>query len=677
MSDAIVFSNFNGKSYRDVFPDIHPLGETDFFLNCDSYQVLVPKKAPQTCELNLFERTILKLLALRPMMMPGEIAELLCLDGDDDSDKSDFVSCVLSSLVEREYLDASNRLTDKSRSQLPGSPALESKLELTAARLFAFRGTDRLIPLVCPDETMLAQGEYAGGYIAARSGRSKGSEGDIRGKAYTFGTPTSARPSGEAARKILGCAKEPTLTRSGPVFVHMKAIVQDGNVEDVLISDGFVRSNDALVKYLCLADPDFKGSMYKEAVRKYNRPEEPKRREGGRAKYPLVYKALDKINKYNEDARSADEKKKAQKDIIDGFQKLYAALEQALAYYLTNNPPDEQLKTTFCEQTNVDNRKLSQKIAHSLGFYTDFREAEGLLGRCDGAYLRRDLSNLNESPTLDRLLPLCLAEARCNPDSGWRRVAAEFPKLLPALCILREYAKKARHADNADKIDVGSFKYLNKTTQRVIGLLLPDYENMDQERSEIANASAEKVNALVGMTTGDPDDIEKLTYMQYERLPEGAKQEVLAISPWYDDKGSMLGAPDFILTLSKTAEIVLREKIAEIPSPQEKLAKSEALRVLTERLGARPPAGLTKVGEHFYDDAANGRRASIGAYALVWATRLNAEKFDRTDMAEILDFISQVAEHRKHGNDIGLSLGVEQLKAYRRGLFKLIKKMEE
>ena len=53
------------------------------------------------------------------------------------------------------------------------------------------------------------------------------------------------------------------------------------------------------------------------------------------------------------------------------------------------------------------------------------------------------------------------------------------------------------------------------------------------------------------------------------------------------------------------------------------------------------------------------------------------EKFNLQDMTEILSFVSDITEMRGHGNDIGLRLSVEQLKAYRNKLFKLIKKMEE
>ena len=106
MSSASVYSVFRRKGFSEVFSGIDVMGEYDFFLNCDSYQILLPKQPKVITELNIFERTLLKLLRIRPMMTTEELKDLTCL-------KADFVSAVIASLIERGYLTEDSRPTDK------------------------------------------------------------------------------------------------------------------------------------------------------------------------------------------------------------------------------------------------------------------------------------------------------------------------------------------------------------------------------------------------------------------------------------------------------------------------------------------------------------------------------------------------------------------------------------
>ncbi|MBQ6002817.1 MAG: MarR family transcriptional regulator, partial [Synergistaceae bacterium] len=110
-------------------------------------------------ELNIFEQTLLKLLRIRPMMTTGELADLTCL-------KADFVSALISSLIERGYLTEDNRPTDK----VNEFAVRQESAEKMGVRLFAIRGTDKLLPIVCWDENNIIQGEYTNGSIRASWG---------------------------------------------------------------------------------------------------------------------------------------------------------------------------------------------------------------------------------------------------------------------------------------------------------------------------------------------------------------------------------------------------------------------------------------------------------------------------------------------------------------------------
>ena len=133
MSSVSVYSVFRKKGFSEVFSGIDVMGEYDFFLNCDSYQILLPKQPKVITEMNIFERTLLKLLRIRPMMTTEELKDLTCL-------KADFVSAVIASLIERGYLTEDSQPTDKA-SELSSN---QDNTEKTGVRLFALRGTDRL-----------------------------------------------------------------------------------------------------------------------------------------------------------------------------------------------------------------------------------------------------------------------------------------------------------------------------------------------------------------------------------------------------------------------------------------------------------------------------------------------------------------------------------------------------
>ena len=274
-------------------------------------------------------------------------------------------------------------------------------------------------------------------------------------------------------------------------------------------------------------------------------------------------------------------------------------------------------------------------------------------------------------PNLDRLLPLCIVEASRNPQSGFHELIRSNKGFLSVIRVLRETAKKIRHADNTNEINDAILERMKQNIAEMIRLLLPNYDDDSEGLIEkISVGSSEKLaGAVASIVPG------KLTYMEYGRLPEGCRGELLKIAPSLDGN-TMLDAPDFVLTLSRTAEILLREKIS-LMRIDEYLDKHDAVKVIEARLNGKIPEGLTHVSDWYYLQAIAGKNSTLGAYVLVVMSHAEKETYTPEILRWILDFISELALLRGHGNSVSLMVSDEKLKNMRETLFTFIKQMEE
>ena len=668
MPSALVYSVFRKKGFSEIFSGISVMSESDLFLNCDSYQILLPKQPKTTMELNIFEQTLLKLLRIRPMMTTGELADLTCL-------KADFVSALISSLIERGYLTEDNRPTDK----VNEFAVRQESAEKMGVRLFAIRGTDKLLPIVCWDENNIIQGEYTNGSIRASWG-SVGTERYISGRAKTYKFDTQRRPTGDAVLALLkserkrlkdesindAVLRKPTLEVAGPVFIHLKAIVQRGNVSEVLVSDGIWASNDDIVGYIKEADTGFFAETIRKASSKTYTIQE-KQTKNYTGKYKTLKAICDKTGNFSGTMNKDDETSSRDKR-LESMKRLYDALEWTLCYYIQNNRPDEQVLGAFFSQQSSDNMKLTLKAADNVGLFIGRNDAE-LFSRCDGKLLKRDLaSDDHPVPNLDRLLPLCIVEAVRNPESGFHELIRINKSFLSVIRTLREAAKKIRHADNTAEIDDSLLERLNKNVVEIIKMLLPDFEDTAEcSTGKIITGSSDKIaNAIASIT---PD---KLTYMEFGRLSEGCKNELLKIAPSLD-ANTMPDALEFVLTLSRAMEILLREKISLLHI-DEYFDKNKAVNLLEAKLNGKIPEALARVSDWYYSQALSGKNSTLGAYAIVWAGHIDQDKFAPDELSWMLNFVSELSRLRGHGNSVGLMVSTDQLKSMREQLFMFIKK---
>ena len=108
MARPKVFSLFKNKQNSDLFPQIELLNTPfNIFLQCASYDIIIPITETEKNILNIFEETVLKLLDYKKSTVE-EIAETLCLE-------KDLVNYIVIRLKELGLIDENRNLTEEGK----------------------------------------------------------------------------------------------------------------------------------------------------------------------------------------------------------------------------------------------------------------------------------------------------------------------------------------------------------------------------------------------------------------------------------------------------------------------------------------------------------------------------------------------------------------------------------
>ena len=77
-----VFSLFEESGYEEMFPEVHIMGTAlDYFVQCSTYELLIPMQTFAEQKLDIFEDAVLKLLDYNPYTLE-ELSSKICLDKD-------------------------------------------------------------------------------------------------------------------------------------------------------------------------------------------------------------------------------------------------------------------------------------------------------------------------------------------------------------------------------------------------------------------------------------------------------------------------------------------------------------------------------------------------------------------------------------------------------------------
>ena len=675
-----VISLFRQERFEDRFPEIPILGEpTNLFVECMSYDVQFPVAGVPSRSLDIFEEAVLRTVRLRGASVNG-LADILCLD-------KDLVWFILNRLMEKGRLDNALNLTNKGIRQLNLRSKQKMEIRQIQGRVFVLKKTGQILPYIHTGEF---QSEKVDELTGKRIVLGFGSAGNAKTVAGLRIRNTDYEPSQDSRLPnqqlreavlrfnrlmILGNRKQIDLcpgyaidsSRNEPVYFHLQAVIQDGNSDEILFSDGFVPNIDGMLEYT-KSYPDAISDIRSRAVRMVVSADGAETKSHPvRRRYWEIVRNYDKVQRYlpdkpYEDA-TPDERKEMDKNKRQIAIDCYHILETAFLYYLKENPVSETMMDVLRRQTAAQNGRTVLMMAESLGM-RHTSEAKRLLSHLDGSRI----SSVFETDTahMHVCLPLAIAEAKESPDSRIRILIQKDGGFLRFLQRLSDATAKFRHDADAsgDELDMLA-EYITEETSNIACVLLPSLclGDGDVQISDADGVSQARLLAQASLSKA-------FGPICFQMMSKGLKNEWMRISP--DKTGKDLPEMDeYAQILYRILQTSLANANREFPH-RSSISKDEAIRRLMELYGKPLPKSIASVTEAFYKSAAQGGNSSLGAEALVFAA--THDGMDALIKAEFVQSVDRILRLRGHGSQsASLTEDEHTMGALRDNVIELIK----
>lgn len=660
---AVTF--FKRALYRNLFPQIPTLTETNYFLQFNGYEIFLPQRFQADEALNIFELSVLKFKELGNFSA-NELSDKLCL-------KEDFVRFILIRLTELGLLDDKRQITETGLTFLGEKNSAQTE-NIVPYLLLVSRDTGEIFPSFFPRQNQL-EAELEKPLVKIFFG-STGEAKPLDGRCV-FVKEKVRRPQTLPQRKIrdalrkfnrnvfnsadrifVEAAANIQSTYTQPIFLHVKAVLQDGNVDYEVVSDGQSSHSDFLRDYLKRQNPEVLTFLQNSAKKIFDARQENSAPDSG--KYFEIRKAMRwedaKATTVDEIERSAEKQRRQ-------LENLSKAIEWALYYHLLKFPPPQQLIQTLSLQTPEENFKTLTDFAAQL----DLDEAKNFPNFFRGissASVKNCMTTKN--PTLVPLLAVNIATAVRVADSNLLTAFKALPEddAFGFLQRLDGYGKKLRHEDKWTPAKKDTPAFLHDNVLKFIQALLPDYDNPAAVVADLSNASLKKLNAQLAVK-------DVLGEETFQNLSKDLQALTLKVAP---DKNLVMPLPvEFVTVLSMILEKILSSKLAEFDG-EISLSKAEIIDRLTR---AGKSTELRTVGEEFYLRACKRQTATLGAYALAYMATLSDARFDKFAAAQLPELISRIAQLRGHSNNLALVVDAKDLSDLRDKVFAAITFLED
>lgn len=661
-----VINLFGLENYHDRFPQLSVMAEQSCFVKMLRYDVSIPVRDKADDEFNIFERAVIKLIPLG-ISNPEMAAETLCIPVE-------LAKFTFSRLIELGVIERNANLTNKGRAYLEARSSDDS-FEMMPAVLLALEATGEFLPVVLPAENVSYEmAQFNGGKITmsiGTAGKKETFEGELI-KAEKDPDRKHPRPKQAELRKLIDsynniCAgmnqppvrfcRDRMIDCSTPtsVYVHVRAAIQNGNVDNIVCSGGML-VNDDMIGRLLNNSPGFKSRLINSAavtsqdvsaahktIRRYE-------------------KVLGNMPKPLNLQSSLDELKENSDRITANMQKLFAMLEHAFNYYLKANPPSAGIVAMFRSQDRIDNEAVLMNYLVSMG--ADIQCNSYAVSQMDRGALEQYLRS--GTPTLRTVVPLAVAQAHEDPDSTIRKMISRYPRFLGVLAALARNAGMNRHGgEQMENINESLYERTFQMVIDMIGIILPDIEldGSKSERNSDTLLSGRKARAIAACTSD-------LGAIRYYSLDPFVQTQLLKTS---SDKSDMeLPIPsDIVLSFCRVIENMLASYLKLLPG-QLIADKEAALNKIAEQTGKDVPVGLRTVNEKNVRNAAAGQHSTLGGLTLVYILNGEPDMVSEFLNRDYHDYISTLTGYRQHGNNIGLALGSAKIKQLRKTLYDLI-----
>jgi len=686
-----VFSLFQTSTYDEIFPNIQILGKkVDFFLECATYNVIIPVKMKAEKKLDIFEEAVLKLIAYKAYSRQ-EIPDILCLSVD-------LINFIVIRLQEINFLEKRTlTITDIAKTFLNTESSVNKSIDYIQAKLFILKKTGEILPYIHKGEFISENvSEFSSSSLTLEYGtvgnpiKIKGKRlradrndktdnmlqsGKIRNALKRFNLIVKENPSFDSIEFDRQWAVENTYSEN--VYFHMQAVVQKGNIDEILISDGLVANIDFINKYIKNFHLEFKSKVQELATKnvindegdssvKENNSYKPR-------KYLSLKKCLDKIEKsYSqltiqdnlEESISQDiyqEKMFVQKNYL---MDCYSAFEWCLFYHDYKNPLEKQMYVVISNQSAFQNKKTIIQMAEKLGIRNPSKYEE-LFSFLDEDRMKRMYKS--KVPELRVAISIAIIGAAKDETNLMRNLLNKRKNFMYILKELFLEHGDLTHQTKMPNINKERNNIIYDLLKESIEILLPDF--FIEERSTVAKVSKndvisqERLNAEVSLS-------KELGYMYfYNIISRELKNEWIQISP---DKQYLPEPSDYVNILYRIMQDTLYQKLIDIQKDTQ-LKKNDILNKI-HKLGINSKS-FDKVNEKYVTKILKNTNSTLGANAMVYLY-YQEENYIR-DLISLgyVSIVEKLSILRMHGNNVALNVDTNELNKIRRELMNIVKKI--
>lgn len=696
MVNPKVFSLFKTKNYAECFPNISVLGKkVDFFLECSSYDVILPVKVKGDSKLDVFEEAVLKLIAYKTTTSE-DMADILCLTPD-------LINFIIIRLQEMDLLQDNGRdLTEQGKKYIRVDEKItdDANIEFAQAKVFVINQTGEILPYIQKGELISDPIENIQGSLLTVEYGTVGNPIRIKGKILRQNKgekkkgmlqSSSLRSAIDKYNRIvrenvnydsIEYAKEWAIenTSSDDIYFHMQAVVQDRNIDEILVSDGLVVNIDFVNDYIKRNHADFISVVKERATKNIIQESEDGTDEETKVtpnyKYRELRSLMSRINFFsqvydcsddedesgNDAFASRDENQMLQAEQKKFLLNCYSAFEWSLFYYDTKHQMNSNVSSIIENQTAFQNSNTLLQMANRIGVVKPERYEE-LFYSLDSNRIKRMFRT--NTPELRVALSLAIITSVHNSQCEFRELFNKRPNLFRVLHnLFREHGDLA-HQTFTNEVDKRRNKEIHDLLIDFITILQPDYDigesNEVKNRRVLSQISQDKLNAEVSLSKR----LGALYY--YNLLPYTIKEEWILVSP---DKVHYPEAAEYFDILYRIMQDTLYYALKDIRK-NPKLRKAEILSKLKER--GVVSNSFDTVNEVFVAHIIMGENGTLGANAMVYLYYQKDNIFDELKNLNFVQIIEQLIQLRKHGNNVALSVNTQDLNKIRDNMFDIVK----
>lgn len=698
MANLKVFSLFKTKNYTEIFPNISILGKkVDFYLECNSYDVILPVKVRGNSKLDIFEEAVLKLIAYKTTTVE-DMADILCLTPD-------LINFITIRLQEVGLLEDNGRdLTEKGKEYIHINKEItdESNIEYAHAKVFVLNQTGEILPYIQKGELIFDTIEDINGSFLTVEYGTVGNPIKINGKILQQSKnikrkgmlqSSSIRVAIDRYNRIVQENLKFDLIEyvnewaidnnlSDDVYFHMQAVVQNGNTDEILVSDGLVVNIDFVNDYIKKNHSDFISIVKEKATKNIIQDNENKIGENRgvilNSKYKELRSLLSRINSFShiyeyleneEGAKEEGSNSFATQDenqMIQAEQKkfllnCYSAFEWSLYYYDLKYPLDKNIKSVIENQSVLQNTNTLLQMLEKIGIKNP-KKYENLFSSLDSNRIKRMLKT--NTPELRVALSLAIVSSIYNDQCEFRKLVNKRPGLFRVLSNLLSEHGDLAHQTFTNEVNKKRNKEIYELLIDFVTILQADYnfsENGNKNNRETYEVSQERLNAEVSLSK----KLGALYY--YNLLPKTIKEEWILVSPNKIDYPVTAEYFDILYRIMQDTLYYLLKDIRKNPQ----LTKMELLDKL-KRNGIISNSFNT-VNEIFVKQILINENGTLGANALVYLYYQEDELLSKLKKVNFIETVEKLIQLRRHGNNVALTLNTQILNNIRDNMLDIVK----